>query len=199
MALAPAILLAVLTADGLGAGAVDVEAAHPRPTEISASVTSGTPAVLPGLAVGGALEVQHQLRGGPFFVAARLQWSDATGANDTWVFDHNQFLLAGAVGVSKETGVARLWADAGVGTQGLYETLTNHQPLRTAAAGVAGGSQSSFTVGPAGFIDVGIALVLRDPVRGFVAGGPTLARTALDSGATWRFGGVARVGVAYDF
>jgi hypothetical protein len=199
MAPAPVVFLAVLAADGLGASAADVQDARPRSTELSASATSGTPAVLPGLAIGAAVEAQRQLGRGPLFVAARLQWSDATGANDAWIFDHNQFLLAGAAGASTTLGVARLWAEAGAGAQGLYETLTNHQGMRATAAGVPGASQSSFTVGAAGFVDVGVALLLRDPVRGFVAGGPTLARTTLDGGSVWRFGGQARVGVAYDF
>lgn len=199
MAAAPALFVVLLAAEGLGGDTVALEGAGRRATEITASVATGTPAVLPGLAVGANVEAQRQLRHGPLFLAARLQWMDAGGANDAWVFDHNQFLVAGAVGVSATSGVARLWVEAGAGAQALYETLTNHQITRITAAGVPGGSESNFSIGPAGFADVGVALVLRDPVRAFVAGGPTLARTATEAGAVWRFGGLARVGVAYDF
>jgi hypothetical protein len=66
-------------------------------------------------------------------------------------------------------------------------------------AGVPGSTESAFTVGPYGFGEVGAGLILRGWFRGFVAGGPTVTRTAVDSGALWRFGALARVGVAYDF
>jgi hypothetical protein len=44
-----------------------------------------------------------------------------------------------------------------------------------------------------------VGLTLRGWFRGFVAGGPTVTRTVVDGGGLWRFGALARVGVAYDF
>ena len=38
-----------------------------------------------------------------------------------------------------------------------------------------------------------------EAMRGFVAVGPTVVRTLVDGSALWRFGGIARVGAAYDF
>ena len=92
-----------------------------------------------------------------------------------------------------------MWAELGGGAAGLYEILTSHQVQRISAAGVPGGTQSSVTFGPYAFGEAGLGLVLRGAVRGFVAVGPTAARTTVDDAAVWRFGAIGRLGVAYDF
>jgi hypothetical protein len=188
MSLGPAIFLTALVAG-----------AEPPLADVTISVVSATPAVLPGMALGAAVDADHRLPRGPIFVAARLEWTQASGANEVWIIDHNQFTAAAAIGVAATVGAGRLWAEAGAGASGLHELLSNHQLARIQAAGVPGGTESSFTVGPYGFAEAGIGLRLRDPVRAFIAAGPTLTRTIVDGGALWRVGGQARFGVGYDF
>jgi hypothetical protein len=185
------------------AGPVDAPDAAPgaaaRRTEVDLSVASGTPAVLPGIALGVAAEAQRLLPRRPLFVAARLQWTDASGANESWVIDHQHFVAAGALGAAATAGVARLWAEVGGGALGLREVLSRHELQRIQSADVPNGTESSFTVGPYAFAEAGVGLTLRGWFRGFVAGGPTLARTNVAGGALWRFGGQGRVGVSYEF
>jgi hypothetical protein len=178
------------------AGAAD-EA--PRLTEVNASVSTGTPAVLPGLATGVTVEVQRRRRDLPVFVAARLQWTEASGATDSWVIDHDQFVVAAAIGLTATVGAGRVWAEVGGGAEGLHEVLSRQELQRMQAAGVPGSTASAFTVGPYGFGELGAGLILRGWFRGFVAAGPTVMRTTVDGSGFWRFGGLARVGLAYDF
>jgi hypothetical protein len=184
------------------AGPLDRSASEgdaPRLSEVNASVTSGTPAVLPGLAVGVTVEVQRRRATSPAFVAARLQWTEASGATASWVIDHDQFVAAAAAGLTATLGAGRVWAEVGAGAQGLREVLSRQELERMQQAGVPGSTESAFTVGPYGFGEVGAGLILRGCFRGFVAGGPTVARTTVDGGGLWRFGALARVGLAYDF
>jgi hypothetical protein len=183
----PASLLLLLTVQTAGG------------SELSLSVASGTPAVLPGLALGLTAEGQRRFRAAPAFVAARLQWTQASAANENWIIDHHQFVVAAAAGLSATIGVGQVWAEAGGGVAGLYEILSSQQIERIQAAGVPGGTASSFTVGPYAFGEVGVGVVLRSWVRGFVAAGPTVMRTTVDGGGFWRYGALGRVGIAYDF
>ena len=103
------------------------------------------------------------------------------------------------VEVAATLGAGRVWIEAGGGAEALYEILSRHQLERIQSAGVPGGTESTLAVGPYAFAEAGIGLRLRDPVRGFLAAGPTVTRTNVDGGALWRAGGLARIGVAYDF
>jgi hypothetical protein len=191
---APVTLFFVLVA-----GVADLPAvtADPPPrSEVSISVVTGTPPVLPGLATGIALEGQHHAGRRPLFLAARLQWSDAAGANENWIIDHQQFVVAAAVGLAATVGVARLWGELGGGAAGLRESVNRHPIDQT--AGVPGGS-NAFTVGPYAFGEAGVALVLRGWVRAFIAAGPTASRTEVDGAGQWRFGALGRLGITYDF
>jgi hypothetical protein len=132
-------------------------------------------------------------------IAARLQWTEASGANESWIVDHHQFVVAAALGIGATVGVARRWAEVGGGVAGLYEILTSHQVQRISAAGVPGGTRSALTFGPYAFGEAGLGLVLRGAVRGFVAAGPTAMRATVDGSGVWRFGAIGRLGVAYDF
>jgi hypothetical protein len=196
-------VLAVAPADARGgattADAIESSTAAPARFEASLSITSGTPSVLPGLATGVTAALDRRLRGGPLFVSGRLQWTDASAANEAWIIDHHQFFGAAAVGLTTSFGAGRLWAEVGGGGALLYEVLSRHQIERIQAAGVPGGTESSLAFGPAAFGEVGIALELRRPVRAVIAGGPTLARTDVAGSALWRLGGQGRVGIAYDF
>jgi hypothetical protein len=193
-----ASLLLALIADPVEAPAAD-PGSIARRTDVSLSVASGTPAVLPGLALGVAAEAQRSLPRRPLFVAARLQWTDASGANESWDIDHQQFVAAAPTAPAATVGVARLWAEVGGGAQGVRELLSRHELQRIQAADVPNGTESSFTVGPYAFGEAGVGLTLRGWFRGFVAAGPTLARTDVQGTAFWRFGAQGRVGVSYDF
>jgi hypothetical protein len=180
--------------------AVSADGAQSRPRwEVSAAVSTGTPAVLPGLAVGGMAEGERWIRSRPVFVCARIGWTADSAANDAWVIDHNQFVLAAGFGVSATLGAGRVWAELGGGAVGVYEVLSRHQLARIEAAGVPAGTETSFALGPYGFGDLGIGLRMWGRIRGFVAGGPSLSRVALTTGPLWRVGAEARLGFAYDF
>jgi len=184
------------------AGPVDrspTDEAAPRLFEVNASVSSGTPAVLPGLATGVTAELQRRRAGGPLFVAARLQWTSASGATESWVIDHDELVAAAGVGVTATLGAGRVWAEVGAGAEGLREVLSRQELQRMQAGGVPGSTESSFTVGPYGFGELGAALTLRGCFRGFVAAGPTVMRMTVDGSGVLRWGALARVGLAYDF
>jgi hypothetical protein len=167
---------------------------------VSAAAVTGTPPVLPdGLSLGAMAEAQRRARARPLFFSARLEWTEASAASEAWIIDHHQFIGALAVGASVVIGAGRLWVQAGGGASVLREILSRHQRLRIDAAGVPGGAVRSLTVGPYGFADLGISILLRGSVSGFVAGGPTFARTTVDGGAHLRAGGSGRLGMAYDF
>jgi hypothetical protein len=195
----PASLLIMLVAQAAD-GAVGLSPAPP-PTEATLSVASGTAPVLPGLAIGVTAEVQRRLRSTrlPVFVAARLQWTEASAANENWMIEHHQFVAAAAAGLAGSFGAGRIWAEAGGGAAGLYEVLTRQGIERLQMDGLPGITESTFSVGPYAFGEVGVGLVLRGRVRAIVAGGPTVALTNVDGSSTWRVGGLGRLGVAYDF
>jgi hypothetical protein len=192
---ATAALIIVLVADAADHPAIPVEPA--RGSEASLSIVSGTPPVLSGLATGVAVEGQRHLAGRPLFLGGRLQWTDSSGANELWIIDHQQFIAAASIGVAASTGVARLWLQLGGGAAAVREVLTRHPGDQ--GPGIAGGSESAFTVGPYAFGEGGAGLVLRGWVRAFMAAGPTVARTTVDGGGRWRVGALGRLGVAYDF
>jgi hypothetical protein len=195
----PVSLLIVLVAQSTD-GAFAAPPASP-PTEVTLSVASGTAPVLPGLAVGVTAEVRRRLYRThlPLFVAARLQWTEASGANENWMIDHHQFVAAAATGLAGDFGPGRLWAEAGVGAAGVYEVLTRQGSERLMMDGFPTGNSTTFTVGPYAFGEVGAGLVLRGRVRAIVAGGPTVALTNVGGSGTWSVGGLGRLGVAYDF
>ena len=177
--------------DGAGGGA-------PPRWEVSAAVSSGTPAVLPGLSLGVTGEVERRISTLPLFVSARLQWTSASAANESWIIDHQQFVAAIGGGVAATLGAGRVWAQAGGGASGLYEVLSRPQLQRIQNAGVSGGTETSFSLGPTAFAEVGVAVRMR-LVNAFVAGGPTAARTLVDGSGRWRAGGATRLGISYDF
>jgi hypothetical protein len=175
-------------------------AAEARRWAISASASTATPFVLPaGLSLGATAELLRRLGPGPVFLAARTGWTAASAANVAWIIDHHQFVAAVGAGLAARVGAGRLWAQAGGGAAALYEMLSRHQRDRVEAAGVPGGTESSFTLGPYGFAEVGVAVDMRGGVSGFLAAGPALTHTRVDGGALWRLGGFARVGVACAF
>jgi hypothetical protein len=180
------------------ASATDEAGAAPPRWEVSASVSSGTAAVLPGLSLGAIGEVERRLSTLPLFVSARLQWTTASAANESWIIDHQQLIAAVGAGAAATLGVGRVWAQAGGGVGGLYEVLNRHQLQRIQSAGVPGGTETSLTLGPTAFAEVGVAIRMR-LVNAFVAGGPTLSRTLVAGSGLWRTGASARVGVSYDF
>ncbi len=177
----------------------DVAVTQPR-WQVNAAASSGTPPVLPdGLSFGAAVEGQRRLSTFPGFLSARIVWSRASAANDAWIIDHHQFVAALGVGVAARLGVGRVWAQAGAGTSGLYEVLSRHQRLRIEVAQVSGGVETTFSAGPYAFAELGVALLMRGHVSGFLAGGPTLARTVVTGDVLTRLGGAVRLGVAYGF
>jgi hypothetical protein len=188
---------ALASASDLASAPDETGGARPR-WEVSASVSSGTPAVLPGLALGVTGEIERRISTLPLFVSARLQWSSASAANESWIIDHQQLIAAVGAGVAATLGAGRVWAQAGGGASGLYEVLSRHQLQRIQNAGVSGGTETSLNLGPTAFAEVGVAVRMR-LVNGFVAGGPTISRTLVDGSGLWRAGASARVGVSYDF
>jgi hypothetical protein len=184
------------------AGPVDrsgTDEVAPRPFEVNASVSGGTAAVLPGVALGVTAELQRRRAANPLFVAARLQWTASSGATESWVINHDQFVAAVGAGLTTTVGAGRVWAEVGGGASGLREVLNRQELQRMQAAGVTGSTESSFTVGPYGFGELGAGLTLRGWFRGLVAAGPTVTWTTVDGSGLVRWGALARVGLAYDF
>jgi hypothetical protein len=186
--MARAKILAGLVVLGL---APTARAASPR-WEVSASALVGTPAVLvPGVALGATAEVQRRLGSTPVFLSARLGWMAASAANQSWTIDHHQPMGAVGLGLTGALGAGRFWAQAGGGASGVYERLGRHQRLRIDAAGVPGGVETSWALGPCFFGELGVAVRLRGAVGGLLAGGPTVVRTEVDGrlkrGSRWRW------------
>jgi hypothetical protein len=179
----------------------DLAAVIPTPGawNVSAAVATATPAVLPGVSVGAMTDMRRRLGHGPLFLNLRGCWMAASAANETWIIDHNQFELAAGIGVQRSMGAGRIWAAAGGGALILHEVLSRHQLQRIQMSGVPGGTESSTSLGPYAFTEVGVSLRLRGQVSGFISGGPEVSRTDLVSGPSWRFGAAARIGVVYDF
>jgi hypothetical protein len=166
--------------------------------ELSAAASTETPSVLPhGVGVGASLEVAR--RAGPLFFSGRLGWALASAANADWVIDHHQLVAALGVGLQRALGVGRVWVQAGAGASGLYEVLGRHQRQRIDAAGVPNGFQTSFSLGPYGFAEVGVAVRVKGPFGAFLAGGPALLRTEVEGAALWRAGASARLGMVCEF
>lgn len=177
--------------------AVVVEA-EPR-WRLALSALTARPAVLPGLSLGATAEVGRRLELFPGFVFARLGYTASSAENVAWIISHDQYLLAVGAGVATNIGSGRFWAQAGLGASGLYEVLSRHQRQRIDAAGVSGGSETTFTVGPYGFAEGGVTVELRGHAAAFLAAGPVLTRTPVNDVTQWRLGGSARLGVSYGF
>jgi hypothetical protein len=175
------------------------EISAPSPWAVSGAVATAAPAVLPGVSVGAMIDVRRRLASGPLFLSLRARWTAASAGNDTWIIDHNQFELGPGFGVQRIVGAGRIWAAAGGGVVVLHELLSRHQLQRIQSAGVPGGTESSTALGPYGYAEVGVGVLLRGRVSGFIAGGPEAARVGLVDGAAWRLGAAARIGVTYDF
>jgi hypothetical protein len=168
--------------------------------EVSVAVVSGTPAVLPGLAIGAAGEVARRLGHGPWFVSGQLAVAAASGANQSWTIDHRQMTLGLGLGIETELGVGKLWAEAGGGLLGLEEVLGRHQIERIQMADLGGGTETSVGLGPLGFAEVGVALRLRGALRARISGGPVVSRIDLTAGgASWRLGAASKLGIGYEF
>jgi hypothetical protein len=171
-----------------------------RRWDINVAAAAGTPpALTTGVSMGAMAEVQRRLGRSPLFASARLGWTEATAANQSWTIDHHQFLVAGGVGATTTVGAGRLWAQLGAGASGLYELLGRQQRQRIEAAGVPGGVETSFTVGLHAFGELGVAIALRGGASGLLCLGPTVSRTRVEEATRWRPGVGARLGVAYDF
>jgi hypothetical protein len=195
----PALRVLALSS-ALVAGAARARAAAPARWQVSGAAASGTPAVLPqGLSLGATAEAVRRLGARSSFVSARLGWSAATAANTAWIIDHHQFVAAIGIGLSATLGAGRIWAQAGAGASSLYEILSRHQRERIEAALVPGAAETSLTLGPYAFGELGVGVQMRGAVSGFVAAGPTICRTSVGGEPLWRYGGSARLGVAYDF
>ncbi len=170
----------------------------PTRSQVCAAVLTASPGALPdGVSVGAIVEGRRQW--GPWFVSLRLGWSQLAAANVAWVIEHQQVVVALGGGVEKIIGAGRIWAQAGAGATGIYETLMHHQNQRIDAAGVPGGTLTSFTVGPLAFAEVGLTLKLRGSVGALLAAGPALSRIQIDTGAAWRLGAMARMGLTLAF
>ena len=168
--------------------------------EVSAAAATATPLVLPqGLSLGATIELRRRLAAGPYFVSARAGWTAASAANVAWIIDHQQLVAALGAGAAARVGAGHLWAQAGGGAAGLYEVLSRHQRERVDAAGVPGGSESAFALGPYAFAEAGVGVEMRGRVSGFIAAGPALSRSTVAGSARWRLGGFARLGVACEF
>ena len=167
--------------------------------EVSASAVSGRAPVLPGLALGATAEARRRVRLSPFFVSARLRGTASSAANESWLIEHQQFSGALGVGADRALGAGRIWAQLGGGASVLSEVLSRHQLTRIESAGVPGGQEHSLSVGPMGFLEVGVTLQMRGNVSAVFAGGPTLSRNKVDGTASWRVGCDGRIGVAYEF
>jgi hypothetical protein len=206
MLLLPMLLVAVSApaapVANADANVASVAATDPGPPrwEVGVAVVSGTPAVLPGLAIGAAGEVTRRLWQGPWFVAGQLAVASASGANPSWTIDHRQMALALGLGIETELGVGKLWAEAGGGLLGLEEVLGRHQLERIQMAELGGGTETSFGLGPLGFAEVGVALRLRGALRARISGGPVVSRIGLAAaGASWRLGAASKLGISYEF
>jgi hypothetical protein len=173
--------------------------ASPRSWGISGSAATGTPPVLDGVSLGATAEATRGIGGRGAFLSARLGWTAASAANTSWIIDHHQFVAAVGAGWSATLGAGRVWAQAGGGTSALYEILSRHQSARIEAANVPGATETSLSLGPHAFAELGLALRMRGSVSGFLAAGPTVCRASVEGATLWRFGASARLGVAYDF
>jgi len=167
--------------------------------QVALAVVSGTPAVLPGLAVGGAGELSRRLGVGPWFVCGQLSLASASGANESWTIDHRQMALVVGLGAATDVGVGHLWAEAGGGLLGLEEILGRHQLERIQLDGIGGGTVTSYALGPLAFAEVGISLALRAALHARLSGGPVASRLDLADGPTWRLGAMTKLGIGYDF
>lgn len=167
--------------------------------QVALAVVSGTPAVLPGLAIGGAGELSRRLGAGPWFACGQLSLSSASGANESWTIDHRQLALAVGLGAATNVGVGRLWAEVGGGLLGLEEILGRHQIERIQIDGIGGGTVTSYALGPLGFAEVGISIEMRAALHARLSGGPVASRLDLAGGTTWRLGATTKLGIAYDF
>jgi hypothetical protein len=174
-------------------------AASPRSWEVSGSAATGTPAVLDGLSLGATAEATRGIGARGAFFSARLGWTAASAANTSWIIDHHQFIAAVGAGISATLGAGRVWAQAGGGTTVLYEILSRHQRGRIEAANVPGAVETSLSLGPHAFAELGLAVRMRGRVSGFLAAGPTVCRAGDEGALRWRPGVSARLGVAYDF
>jgi hypothetical protein len=165
--------------------------------QLNLDALTARPAVLPGVSLGAAAEAQWHLSSG--YLLARLGWDRSSAANVEWIINHDQFIAALGAGLSATLGEGRLFLQAGAGASGIYEVLGRHQRQRIDTAGTPGGSRSTFTAGPLGFAEAGLALTVRNNVSCLLAVGPSVVRTVVSGSPLWRFGGSARLGVAYDF
>jgi hypothetical protein len=203
--------MSILLAIALAATDAQAEAPAPPPApeavvaealprwRLAVSALTARPAVLPGLSLGATAEVGRRVELFPGFVFARFGYTASSAENVAWVISHDQYLLAAGAGVATTVGAGRFWAQAGLGLSGLYEVLSRHQRQRIDAAGVSGGSETTFTVGPYAFAEGGLTVELRGHASGFFAAGPVLTRTPVNDSTAWRLGGSARLGVSYGF
>src|SRR5688572_13416266 len=194
--LAAALLMSAAPAATRAVAAPDDE---PR-WEISAAAATATPPVLAqGLSLGATAELARRFAALPLLLSVRIGWTEASVANRSSVLGHHQMVAAIGVGAIARLGAGRLWLQAGGGASGVYEVLSRHGRRRIDTAGVPGGAQTSFVVGPHAFGEGGVAVRLRGAVSALLAAGPTLARTKLTGRTLWRWGGGARLGVTFEF
>jgi hypothetical protein len=196
----PVVISALIVSTILATASTEAVATDAPPRwNVNASVLTGSTASgLPGLALGAAAEARRHVGRGPLFGSLRLGWALASGANPNWLIDHHQVEVAAGAGASSTLGAGTFWAQGGAGVGGVYEVLRRHQVERILTAGVPGGEESSLSLGPTFFGEIGVAVQLRGGVSGFLALGPWLFRTTVNGAAVVHGGAFARLGVAYD-
>jgi hypothetical protein len=176
------------------------ERASPPQWQARLSVDTVTPVALPGLAIGGSADLSRQLFFGPLFAAVQASLTAASAANESWIIDHRQLVLAVALGARTRFGAGTVWGEAGAGALGIQEILSRHQLERIQMGNVGAGAQTSFASGPYAFAEVGVAVHIRGSVSAGVSAGPTVSRIMLSGdGHPWHFGVCTHLSVSYDF
>lgn len=173
--------------------------ADPRWHVEGALWTTSPAALEQAIVVGGVVDARRRLGEGPVFASARLGLGSASAANASWLLDDTQVAASLGVGLEAQVDVARLWAQASLGGQLVAESLHRQQWQRLAADGVPNVSRSSWTIGPLGALEVGVALGFYGGWTAVFAGGPTLAAARVNGATALRWGGSTLLGVGHVF
>lgn len=148
-----------------------------------------------GMPVGALLELNRRLGDGPFHAGLVVSFSSTTEANPSWELRHRHFSAGLVGGVSREHGVARLFAQVGAGVVYVSERARRHQYDRLLALNVPDLEKTGAATGATAWGDLGVAVQLRAHWQIAVTTGPTW--TLLPSGG--RLGLTAGLGVRHAF